>query len=436
MSFKNLRWMFLFGAISLVACQEVRTDQRVVLLANADGDGYMASSGCDDPTILPAGEGGGDVIGGCDTGAEPPPPDNGCVIFPDPGGCAFLEYTETITTIIDEYGNIIEQTISVCTQCLDENGAAVGEPECSDGGVIEPVVCNPIDSGDPTIACWECSSPDGEYLYQECQPIPTYCNVDSDCPDGQSCLLYPIVDCGPNELCALPVEQGICVAPVLSCEALTDEESCYMNGCDWIYTEPNCLEGGSFWEGCPGYCVTPQVPTCYSDDDCNPGEICLLSDFECPPGALCPEVMTGYCVPAGDNCGVVTDEESCHSLGCDWLPADPACLGGPSGEGCPGSCVMPQDSTCYSDDDCNPGEVCELLPWECPEGMACPAVESGYCVPAPDECSQITDEASCSANPACQWFYFGMPCVEGEECVSGVCQLNTDCGDGTILPAP
>src|SRR5262245_31255047 len=98
------KWMSLFGLISLAACEVVHTDQRVVLLANADGDGFMASSGCDNPDVLPLDQ--GIAAGGCVDGEEPPP-DNGCVIFPDPGGCAFLEYTETRTTVVDEFGNII-----------------------------------------------------------------------------------------------------------------------------------------------------------------------------------------------------------------------------------------------------------------------------------------------------------------------------------------
>lgn len=32
------------------------------------------------------------------------------------------------------------------------------------------------------------------------------------------------------------------------------------------------------------------------------------------------------------------------------------------------------------------------------------------------------DEESCLADDRCQWFEIGAPCIEGEPCISGVCQ--------------
>jgi Cys-rich repeat protein len=386
MSYQILRPLFFFGALSFLACQEVSTDRRTVLLADTDGNGYAASGACG---VEPA------LTDDCGEGE----PTDDCVIFPNPDGCALIQWSEEHTVITDENGNIIEETYTTCTQCLDENANPVGEEECSSGGGTDPVVCYTIDSDDPTVSCWECSSPDGEVVYGGCDPLPVYCASDEECPDGQFCQLFPTFpppECDDNTICPLP--------PVFAAE---------------------------------GICTIP-VQGCFSDFDCNAGEVCEFIDVPCPEGEACPALAQGICVVSAGGCDSLTDEQSCSANGCQWALTQPACLGGPSGEGCPGFCLDPQEPICYSDADCGADEVCQLEAIDCPPGMACPAVMEGVCVPAPDECSQITDQESCSANPDCGWFAFGMPCVEGEPCISGVCQTIGDgCGDDvTILPAP
>jgi hypothetical protein len=58
-----------------------------------------------------------------------------------------------------------------------------------------------------------------------------------------------------------------------------------------------------------------------------------------------------------------------------------------------------------------------------------------------DPCSEHTDEVTCLADTAnlCTWYNLGIPCVEGEPCVSGVCQRppsggGDDGGCGCVCP--
>jgi hypothetical protein len=68
-------------------------------------------------------------------------------------------------------------------------------------------------------------------------------------------------------------------------------------------------------------------------------------------------------------------------------------------------CSEPEQKLCLADDDCAGGEVCDHTECfsNCPDGMICPAVCWGQCLPAP-------------AAQQCGGFA-GLPCPEGMDCV-------------------
>jgi Cys-rich repeat protein len=438
MSYKNFRPLLWLGALSFLACHEANTntdrDTRTVLLEDANGDGYAASEACG---VEP---GAADDSGDSETAGD-------CVILANPDGCAFIKWSEEHTIVTDANGNIVNETYTTCTQCLDENSNPVGDEECSSGGLTEPISCTPI--GDPTLNCMECTNPEG-VVYSSCDRPPVYCSSDADCSDGQICdsgLTTPGCDDTNNcpkpppdatGICATPTEEcfsdldcnsgevcefihepcpegeacstlahGKCVPAPDECEQITDHEACVENSsCRWLAFAPiNCPEG----ETCPvGMCEDAEQDECSQITDheaCVENSSCrwlAFAPINCPEGETCP---VGMCETNDDqfSCNSLTDEQSCSSNGCQWNLADPACLGGPSPEGCQDYCTDPQ-----------------------PE----------------DECSQITEQETCVANPDCDWFAFGRPCIEGEPCISGVCQMSGDdtvggdddhdCGDGAM----
>jgi Cys-rich repeat protein len=373
----TLRSFFLVGALSFMACQEITTERRTVILADSNGDGYASSGACG---VEPAFEGCGDV-------ADDPTVVDDCVIFPNPGDCPLIQWSEERTVVYDENGNIIEETYTVCTQCLDEAGNPLGEEECTTGGGTDPVVCYAVDSGDPTLSCWECTDATGEY-YGGCDPIPVYCESDAECPDGQVCELFPTWECDPNvDFCPMP---------------------------------PEFVAGG--------ICAEP-VQGCYSDDDCNPGESCHFQPWDCADDMACPAVEQGVCVPDTGSCN--SDLDCNPGEVCEWrdVPCD--------GDVCAAiaeSVCVPAEPNCYSDFDCNPGDICQWVDFECPPGALCPDVMVGICVPGNNGCSDETTADGCAAN-GCEWIPDpGVACVT-EPCDFGVCVPPTAGGCDTLTDA-
>ena len=140
------------------------------------------------------------------------PPDDGGMIFDDPGGeCPFLEYREEYTTVVDAEGNIVSQTWSYCTRCLDADGNTIGEEVCFSEPVLPPdVVCT--EYSDEYTYCYECVDSSGMVVDGACYPIEEpplpppddcyarLCEVDPFCCEG-----------GWDEICE--EELRLCDAP-------------------------------------------------------------------------------------------------------------------------------------------------------------------------------------------------------------------------------
>jgi hypothetical protein len=515
---------------ALAACTDPRTEttETVRLLTDPDGDGMMSSPECE-PQLEPF----------CDTG-EPPPEPSGCIVIPNPGGCAAVRWTETVTTYHDggycppnAFCIDLTQTYTVCELCLDAEGNAIGEEICSEEGSVPPVSCSPIPSF--TGSCWECTTPDGQ-IYTECVEDPITCYSDEECPEGTLCQLEPF-ECPPNADCA-QVMVGSCVVPDTNIYCASDEEcpsGMVCEGEEILPCDPTT-------ELCPmmafpiqaGICVVPTV-YCTSDADCGPNQICEYYPAPCDAtGVDCgPIAPDGVCVDVWtDPCAGYVEEGSCNAdvaNGCSWIASDILCIDGencptgfcaqsfpadpcagyfdagscnadaangcgwisylddPNGAvceaiGCDGFCVQlyPPVGTCFSDADCDPGQLCEYQPLppcdpttgicpmyvpaegicvtpeptscssdaecaagqvcqletlECPPNADCAFITTGTCVEVQpvDPCLAHADEQSCWSDMAngCGWIAFGMPCEEGADCQSGVCQQFTiGCGDG------
>jgi len=230
------------------------------------------------------------------------------------------------------------------------------------------------------------------------------------------------------------------------CSANADESSCVAEaGCEWsgaCYTpDPcrdnrdlaSCADAGCAWadvELCPapgdncagGFCYTPGDDSCacVCPESCPPGEDCPACECDCSGGSggtctcECPPCPPGEtCEPCGCDCAGTgcTDPGTCTCV-C------PEC---PRGEPCP-----PCDCTCDDGGGTTPPtETCECPP--CLPGETC---EPCTCT-GDDPCLEHADETACLADTAneCTWIAFGIPCTEGEPCVSGVCQGPSSGGD-------
>jgi hypothetical protein len=106
------------------------------------------------------------------------------------------------------------------------------------------------------------------------------------------------------------------------------------------------------------------------------------NDGDCAPGTVCE--------PSGPGCGANECVEGCHD---DW-----DCESGESCTTvncvtcpCPGYCEATGPKSCTSDDDCDPGTVCEL------EGPGCGP--NSYCV------AGCHDDADCNKGQSCNMVY-------------------------------
>ncbi len=271
----------------------------------------------------------------------------------------------------------------------------------------------------------------------KCVGDPMTCFGDDDCPAGTYCDYLPQPPCecpdhyaepGDEEagraacLCATDAlwAGGQCMPdnkPPVECTSDLDcgaglvcelTEIC----ADMCGVEPAPGEGdgevpddmkkpGDCWAcAVEGICVEDTQPQdCWSDYDCDPGEYC---DYYMYGGG-------GAWAPCECDCG---DDEDCVCLPCE-APA--------------GQCIPlpdPPKSECYDDDDCAPGQVCELLescggfmPFDCDGDTDCiaPCEMIGLCVDAPE--SECFEDADCDE---------GFVCELGSSCDDCPCDYDGD----------
>ena len=167
----------------------------------------------------------------------------------------------------------------------------------------------------------------------------------------------------------------------------------------------------------PGICVKSSASDCYSDFDCQPGQICQFDDAV---NCTCSDGDEGAC-----DCATI------------------AVL--------VGSCVDDPGPGCYSDSDCEEGQHCAYTtpdPCFCPDDADCLcAPQMGTCMEnIAGECSTNTD---CGPGYECTTVCAPCACMDGEDCdcacfntcepIAATCWGQDDCDDGQecqFAPSP
>jgi hypothetical protein len=218
-----------------------------------------------------------------------------------------------------------------------------------------------------------------------------------------------------------------------------DETGCY-----------TCTDGGCVPEGAgDGWTCNDNSQCgigCYCDDQglCQETGTCTAAteEVDCADGFVCDD--RGSCVPEGSD-GSCTGDASC--------PAGTYC------DEAAGSCVPTQG--CTAEDQCADGYECDedrgvCVPFDpslvhCQADVTCPAAPpvcangtnpgivdgcwTGECVPdaacsdgVPFECRDLSTEAGCLANAACDPVYRGINCTnsQGASCTSGTAQCTCE----------
>jgi len=238
------------------------------------------------------------------------------------------------------------------------------------------------------------------FVDENCRPE---CYSDADCAPYETCqFLYDTTDpasgvacCPPNAFCdeaIPPCGGGVCVLQAGYC--WTDADCGYGQKCEGAIV---CPEGAAcFVADQPGKCVDAG-PRCTSDAQCLEGMFCDFSQVFngtcCMPGEICLMIYLpceGLCMLQDGRC---------------WTGAD--CPNGGTCEGarvCPegalcilpdaaGTCVNPEPAKCSADADCAKGQICRQVT-VCPPcvGMDPPCMmpcwQEGQCM---NECTTDDD---------------------------------------------
>ncbi len=205
------------------------------------------------------------------------------------------------------------------------NNQPNNEPACTDEGCGEGMIC------------------EGDVCVEGCR--------DTDgCPDGTIC------------------DEG-------QCKECTGDDDCTLGT---ICEDTQCVDGCRDDDGCmPGLICEGEacVAGCRDDEGCMPGQICqdeacvegCRDDAACPMGQICEgETCADGCRDdAGCGEGLICQDEACVE-GCR---EDAAC---PEGQLCLDEACIFEGIGCRGDDDCGPGDECDL--------------DSQRCVPATPDC--------------------------------------------------
>jgi hypothetical protein len=123
------------------------------------------------------------------------------MIIPDPGGeCPYLEYREEHTVVVDAEGNIVSETFTFCTRCLDADGNTIGEEVCVEEPILPPhVYCYEYTDG--MNYCYECVDSAGNVVDSACYPIEEPPPPPDDC-FARLCELDPFCcEVGWDDIC-------------------------------------------------------------------------------------------------------------------------------------------------------------------------------------------------------------------------------------------
>ena len=293
-----------------------------------------------------------------------------------------------------------------------------GEPaRCIDGRcVFDQIQCDDTtpcpDDMVCQMQCTDCDCDPATDPNCECQPycegvcvpdIPPECYSDQDCISTDGTMGHCV--------------DGYCTFEQLQCHA--DFECPPGQRCEMQFCYDFCEEGDP--ECCFGVCVPDYPPECNFDDDCQSpdGQLgrcidgrCVFDPCACPDvwDPVCGEVcfdVDGPCDPdtgdCGEPCQQVTYANQCFAQ----------CEGAVIIHN--GQCDQPPPQ-CLSDEDCEPGEYCELNSCGCPEDdPTCVCDGAGVCLPLPP--MECMDDSQCP---------------EGFRCEPGLC--GDEQGDPTCDP--
>ncbi|MBU1197652.1 hypothetical protein KJ765_04015 [Candidatus Micrarchaeota archaeon] len=293
-----------------------------------------------------------------------------------------------------------------------------------------------------------------------CNDLPTTCDSNEDCPEGETCNI-------DNSSCYMPgpepcTNDAFCQAQyndqrymcdtesgnicrLKTCEDLSCADGQYCDSIELVCADiPQCGDTGqACCEGdrCYGYLQCDlQTNTCGNgivceDEVCTDTEVCCLrssdlqmgcalSEFECAaPPVECPN-----CDPDLEYCVIQGGRASCVAV-------DPNC--GHDSQTC---CVFPPSLPCFNDLECRNNVCLDPLPTscaevECPLGLTCdPArvaqgCDDTECCVAPTICGDIGELCCPSGGELlCQDPYVcaNGRCIEGE--VEQTCNFPADCG--------
>ncbi|MBN2359299.1 MAG: hypothetical protein JXR83_07580 [Deltaproteobacteria bacterium] len=305
-----------------------------------------------------------------------------------------------------------------------------GEQQCEEDercnlalGLCEPLpagTCDPSQCQEgfvcPEPGTYDAGVGDGGSV--ACVPSDGYCRDDSDCNFTQRCDQYRCVsragdvvmtctvdaDCGLMMTC----QWGVCVGCIddLQCQLVDPEASCVMGTC---IRGPAATAAECFGAECPdGTRCNPQTgqcePSCTSDDDCGPGQICapVLNRCTTDPG----------CTDNSDCGGNLT----CAGAG---LLQSGLCVGCGDSEPCPSGlrCVL---SVCFPDGAASP---CDDV--TCPQDELCDP-QNGACYPANGTC---VDDSDCRPGHSCSFLHLCTGCS-----LDGDCRPDQRCILATCVP--
>jgi hypothetical protein len=241
-------------------------------------------------------------------------------------------------------------------------------------------------------------------------------DLEHECPH---CAAPPVRRRALWRALALRLVGAASAVTLMACYGATYD--CYDDNCYPTYctADNQCSQGE--------YCaLTPDLlgectwsGTCYDDDGCIDGWRCDLPRSTCVPGEAPPQCTSHWdCLVPYERCDVTS--VCVASVPCDYDGA--LCGEGWRCEEFASTCVPCAGAACGA---CTGDVTCTDTAPACPEGTQ-PAIADGCytasCIPTAtctaEACALHTDEASCSADPACAATYRGVNCTgpDGGEC--------------------
>ncbi|MCP4499020.1 MAG: hypothetical protein GY822_03510 [Deltaproteobacteria bacterium] len=380
-----------------------------------------------------------DAPPGCEPGMDCPavcygrcvPPNSGCF---DDSECAdgeFCRFSNAMPAAPGEEGAPgfrPEQGVCVADECAEMDIAlpacppntipvTVGGESCGE------VICQPIDecAGLDPFTCDEAPG-----CHTENIPLPCDCAVEPGNPDDPNADPMPCLCEGPVEVICLPDH---------TCDGLNEYECEQNPECEGYFFDEGYDCDPTTGETCiqpePGFICTERTVRdgCRDSRDCNSNESCEVFTIctECIPDpngdvtsclSECWEV--GECVVTDRSCYDLAEWECLEDSRCqltDWdtppepVPPcpDPDCGSDPVAPAPPPQCEPRPNDSCVSDNECGPGQYCEIEEW-CPPcnvddpDFAClaPCWVEGVCVDGREPPRGCGDNDTCGPNEECQ----------------------------------